>query len=63
MKIAIVGLSHQGYVWNIFLGKFYKNIGVFDTQEERIFSFKKKLFPNYIIKEKKTVHYFIFLMS
>jgi nucleotide sugar dehydrogenase len=52
MKIAIVGLSHQGYVWAIFLSQYYKNIGIFDAQKQRLSDFTNHNFPTYIKNEK-----------
>ena len=52
MKIAIVGLSHQGYIWSIFLSKYFKKVGLFDIQKERLNRFKNKNFPNYIKNEE-----------
>ena len=53
MKIAIVGLSHQGYAWSIYLSDYFDTIGIFDYQTSRLKNFNNKSFPDYILNEDK----------
>lgn len=53
MKIAIVGLSHQGYAWSIYLSDYFNKIGIFDFQTSRLKNFNNKFFPNYVLNEDK----------
>jgi len=57
MKIAIVGLSHQGYIWSFFLAKLSINIGLFDANKNRINDLQKSIFPDYVKQEKNFKKY------